>query len=66
MKARCARLARIVEAHSGAFFDGFDHCPLDDSYFADYAHLNAQGAEKFTTAFMDAIDPELKTLQFKH
>ena len=66
MKARCARLARIVEAHGGAFFDGFDHCPLDDSYFADYAHLNAQGADKFTTAFMDAIDPELKTLQFKH
>jgi len=53
------RVAEILARHGFDFYNLHRSLELDDSEFADYSHLNAQGARRFTDALVLAAASEL-------
>jgi hypothetical protein len=52
VEAHWQRVASLASTHGFRFVNYHKVMKLDDRYFADYSHLNKQGAAVFTEAFM--------------
>jgi len=51
----------IVSLYNQQFIDTSSSRPWPDSLFADYSHLNAKGAQLFTSLFLDEIKRDKET-----
>jgi hypothetical protein len=63
LRAHWARLSAILAAHGYRFYNLHGELPLGRECFADYSHLNAEGAHRFTEALLARCGAELELRQ---
>ena len=59
LRAHWARVAAILGAHGFRFYNLHGELALDRGCYADYSHLNAEGARRFTAALLARCGDEL-------